>query len=104
MESLNSHTLKEIGFMVYTNYVVRNTYASASQYFQHILTETDIVDFRDKKDRYLYLPTFYQVLTDLKQAGEIVESEPWLFVRRDYMERHGIGEKQIEDLNKGAAE
>lgn len=100
MESLNSHTLKEIGFMVYTNYVVRNTYASASQYFQHILTETDIVDFRDKKDRYLYLPTFYQVLTDLKQAGEIVESEPWLFVRRDYMERHGIGEKQIEDFTE----
>lgn len=40
------------------------------------------------------------MLTDLKQAGEIVESEPWLFVRRDYMERHGIGEKQIEDFTE----
>ena len=100
MESLKSHTLKEIGFLVYTNYVVRNTYASASQYFQHILTETDIVDFRDKKDRYLYLPTFYQVLTDLKRAGEIVESEPWVFVRRSYLENHGMGREQIHEFTE----
>ena len=45
-ERLTPYALKTIGFHVYTDYIVRDTYASAVEYFRSVLTSRDVLDMR----------------------------------------------------------
>ena len=43
---INSFTLKNLGFHVYTDYIVSNRFSNASDYFYRLLTENDLIDMR----------------------------------------------------------
>ncbi len=95
---LNTFTLSELGFLTYSNYVIRNTYSSAAAYFKHLISGK-CVDLRDKS--YLTsIGTFYSLMMRERGAFQIVEVEPLMYVNIDYLNEQGITKEQLYDFWK----
>lgn len=77
---INSYSLKTLGFLVYSGYVVRNTYSSAREYFIKLLTENDIVDLREFNPDLMYRSSFTVLMYNLRAEREIVE-----FAQKQYI-------------------
>lgn len=93
--SINGHTLRQLGFLPYQDYVVSNRYKNAVDYFRNLLQQ-DVADFRDV--HYFYnISTFYSALVRQKERFEIVEVEPMIYYSRRNLQKLGI---HIEDFPK----
>lgn len=85
--NLNPYTLKTLGFHVYpsyTGYIVRNTYTGATDYFNFLLSQTDIVDIRQFDSSIRRIATYDSELRRLREGHEIVEFSPlqYIHIRR----------------------
>ena len=93
---LNQIALKEIGFLPYSNYVIRNTYTSAADYFRHILQQP-IFDIRDQA-YLLSVETFYSLMRKERNNFNIVEAEPLVYNSMEYLNQKGITKDQFYDF------
>ena len=93
---LNPFTLKEIGFLSYTNYIVRNTYNSAVDYFRHILRQPE-ADLRDRA-YLLTINTFYSQVMKARSEFKIVEVEPLVYDSMEYLQEKGITKEQFYEF------
>lgn len=93
---LNPYTMKGLGFKVYSNYVIRDTFNSATEYFNFILTSSDIVDVRlfpkELKETTAYTAQLYK----LKAEYEIIEFMPNKYVNIRRLEEHGITKDMLQ--------
>lgn len=96
-EQINPYTLKTLGFNVFSGYVVRKTFASASDYFHQILTEKPIIDGRTLDARYYDYSAFTGELAALKQSWEIVEFAPKQYINISRLNENGITVEQLKD-------
>jgi hypothetical protein len=87
---INSYTLKSMGFMVYSSYVIKNSFANAKDYFNYILTVKDIVDISDFSSTLTAQLSFSSELSNLKSRYEIIELEPKRYINRRWLENSGI--------------
>lgn len=94
---INPYTLKTLGFRVYSGYIVRNTYSSASDYFNHILTEQDVIDTRDYPKSIQSMVTFNGEMRRLRQEREIVEFAPGQYINIRKLEQFGVTKEVMED-------
>lgn len=93
--SINGHTLRQLGFLPYQDYVVSNRYKGTIDYFRKLLQQ-DVADLRDKHYLYNY-GTFYAELTREKKAFKIVEVEPMVYYSSQHIGSLGI---HVEDFSK----
>ena len=80
---LNPYTLKMLGFHVYpgySGYIVKNTYAGATDFFNAILTGEDLVDMRDHDPAIRSLATYDSEHRRLRSIYEIVEYAPLQYI------------------------
>ncbi len=78
----------QIGFISHGKYAVRNTYKSASDFFEQLFDES-VVDVRDKSE--YSLSSSYSLLRQkLQEEYRIVEVEPQVFYNIRYLNELGI--------------
>lgn len=100
---LNSYTLKTLGYHVYpgyAGYIVKNTYSSATAYFNSILTKDDIVDIREYNPALRGIATYDSEHRRLRQNYEIVEFAPLQFINIRRLNEVGIQKEDLEDYCK----
>ena len=93
---INSYTLKNMGFRVYSSYVIRNNYTNAAEYFRHILTVEDIVDTRNFSTTLTSQISYTSELYSLKNRYEIIEYKPLRYINHRRLNNLGIS---VCDLN-----
>lgn len=96
---LNSYALKELGFRIYTDYVVSRRFPSATAYFRQMLLGdgTGYSDMREASRRYTGIVAYSSELYNMKANREIVEFEPSQFVSAALLEKSGISAKHLDD-------
>lgn len=96
---INSFNLKQLGFRIYTGYVVSSRFAGVSDYFNHLLTTPDLVDIRPiiKREGELAGNAFWRDLAELKAKREIVEYLPNQFINLRRLTANGITVADLED-------
>lgn len=103
---LNPYTLKALGFHVYpgyTGYIVRNTYAGATDYFHSILTQDDIVDMRQFDSSIRKIATYDSELYRLRRGYEIVEFSPLQYINIRRLKRVGIEKEALRSYCQAVA-
>ena len=89
--NINSYTLKTLGFRVFTDYIVKNTYASASEYFRSLLLSDDVVDARLFDRGVTSVVAYSSELYDLRGKYQIVEFSPLQYINIRRLNQNGIG-------------
>ena len=102
-EQINPYTLKTLGFNVYSGYVIRKTYSSATSYFNHILTSEPVVDGRIIDKRFYDYSAFTQELTRLKDNLEIIEFAPKQYIHISRLNENGITVEQLQDYGNSVS-
>lgn len=87
IEHLNPRTYKELGFKVFTNYVIKDKYQSAEKYFRFLFTKNDIVDLGEFDSRLIYVQSANQALDNLKANYDILETEHKKYISYSYLLR-----------------
>lgn len=75
LSHLNPRTYKELGFRVYAGYLVRDTYASADEYFEKEFTKSDMLDLTNYDARLIYIQISNTVLERLRSNYDLIEYE-----------------------------
>lgn len=81
LSRINSFTLRKLGFRVYTNYIVSNSYQNAQDYFTKCLLAKDTFDFSKIENRLKNVSNFMTVLDDLKHKFVLLEFEDAKFIK-----------------------
>lgn len=74
-EKVNPYTLKTMGFLVYVDYVIKNTYPNGEEYFKALLLKNDITDLDMFDRRFKYNQSFECVLEGMRIHCDILEFE-----------------------------
>ncbi len=93
----NIFTLKSIGFNIYVNYVVRNTYKTASEYFYKLLTNKEIFDTRYFANGIKTIQAYYSLLYELQNDYKIIEFSENKYLNIKVLEKNNINIKDIEN-------
>ena len=103
-ERLTPYALKTIGFHVYTDYIIRDIYASAAEYFRSVLTSGDVLDMRGSGKELQRVVAYNSELYSLRAAYKIVEFSPLQYVSIKRLTEHGVTEQTLraycEDVAK----
>ena len=75
VEKINPYNLKTMGFLVFVNYVIRNTYRTSDEYFRTLLLSKDVTDLALLDRRIIYNQAFQMVIEDLRTQFSILEFE-----------------------------
>ena len=95
--NINPYTLKTLGFRVYSGYIIKNNFASATEYFNYILTKDDIVDMRELLPSVKNIVAYTSELYYLKAKREIVEFATGQYVNIRRLNMLGVTVSDIED-------
>ena len=95
-EEINPYSLKALGFVVYSNYVVRH-YPSAGAYFTYLLTKEDVYDISPLQQRYGSIVMFTQTYAELLKAHRLFRFEKNQVISARRLERLNVTEELIED-------
>ena len=100
---INPYTLKTLDFRVYSGYVVRNTYASAADYFRSLLTVDDVVDARNIRKSIQCLVAYSSELYKLRAIYEIVEFSPLQYINIRRLNEVGVTKEQLKSYCNSVA-
>ncbi len=92
---VNPYNLKNMGFQVFSNYVLQN-YPSVGAYFEHLLTDGDIVDISSYRKRFTYIQSFSAKTMQLKRERKVIEFEPNKFISMRRLEARGVRCEMIQ--------
>lgn len=100
---INSYTLKTLDFRVYSGYVVKSTYVTASDYFRYLLTNDDIVDARNFSRSIQNIVAYTSELYRLRAEYEIVEFSPLQYINIRRLNAVGVTIDQLTDYRNAVA-
>ena len=97
LETINPYNLKNMGFNVLSRYVLQN-YPSLDAYFNHILTEKELVDITEYRKKYCYIQMWSTKLMRLKNSYDIIEFEPNQIVQFRRLEKAGVTKQMLKEF------
>ena len=100
---LNSYSITNLGFHIYSNYAVSNKYNSAVEYFRHLLLDEDIVDISHFKKGVLSIITFMSQLYTLREDLEIIEFAPQKYIHIRKLNQAGIHKDDLREFCEDVA-
>lgn len=100
---LNSYSITNLGFHIYSNYVVSNKYHSAVEYFRYLLLDEDIVDISHFKKGVLSTITFMSQLYKLREDLEIIEFAPQKYIHIRKLNQAGIHKDDLREFCEDVA-
>ena len=99
-EEINPYNLKEMGFIVYSSYVVKN-HPSIDAYCTDLLTSEDITDINEYRNRLSGVQLFSAKLMTLKRSLEVIEFSRNKLINIRKLEQSGVTKQMIhEDCNR----
>lgn len=104
--NLNPYTLKTLGFHVYpgyTGYIVSDAYAGATDYFNALLTQTDVVDMRQFDSSIRRIATYDSEIRRLRADYEIVEFSPLQYIHIRRLNSAGIAKDDLRSYCQAVA-
>lgn len=101
---INSYNLKRLDFRVYSGYVIKNKYASASDYFRYLLTHSDIVDANNFIKSMQGIFAYNSELYRLKSEYEIVEFAKFNYINIRRLNEVGITKEDLKNYCKDVAD
>ena len=101
---INPYTLKALDFRVYSGYVVKNTYATAADYFRYLLTTDDIVDARNISKSIQSVVAYSSELYKLRADYEIVEFSPLQYINIRRLNAVGVTTEHFENYCKAVSD
>lgn len=87
---LNPYSIKSLGFKVYTKFAIRDTFSSAAEYFNSLLTSEDIVNLEMIPPIVKGIISYTSQLYKLKAGFDIIEFMPNQIISFDRLARKGI--------------
>ncbi len=87
---LNPFTIKSLGFKVYSNYIIKDIYISATDYFNRILTNDDITNLDNFPAGINNIIAYTSSLYKLKSDYEIIEFLPNKYINFRRLEQFGV--------------
>ena len=81
VEKINHYTLHQLGFHVFSGYVMRLTYRNAQEYFRAILLKGDITDANLFPQEYSYIQTYSSTLSSLLENRDLIEFLPKKYIK-----------------------
>lgn len=96
-ELITSYNLKQIGYNLYMNYVIKNSYPTAAAYFRHIITKGDIVNLKDFHHGILTTNSFTSEMYDMRQNRIVTEFEPRRLINIRRLNAVGVTIATLED-------
>ena len=94
---INPYSLKSLGYHVFSGYIVSKRYSSASDYFDHLLTDSDITDLQEIDPRISILSAYLSELSALRKAKVIIEFEPHRLIHIRRLEAGGVTKEKLAD-------
>ena len=95
-EEINSYNLKNMGFQVYSRYVVQN-HPTLEEYFIDLLTREDIVDLTEYRKRFVYIQLFSQKLMELKKSLQVIEFDKNVIINIRKLKQEGVTLEMIQE-------
>lgn len=93
---LSTYNLKKMGFLVGSSYVIQN-YPTAEAYFEHLLTNDDVIDVAPISKRYTGLTTYSAYLAEIKHDMRIIEFEPYQYINIRRLEKLGFTKEKLRE-------
>lgn len=84
IDHMNPRSYKELGFKVFTNYLVRNTYMSADDYFTKLFTRDTLLDMNKFDSRLIYVQSANQALDTLRANYDMLEYEDKKYISYEH--------------------
>ncbi len=102
VDAINAMTMKKLGFKVFSEYVIRDTYPSADAFFTELLTKNSQIDVSKLKPGVRSVQAFYVSLYNLRDELELIEIEKDHFVRFDYFSERVVEctKEDLRDIGK----
>lgn len=94
---INSYNLKQLGFQLYSSYIIKDTYAHFSDYFDTIVLVDDLVDVTNLKKRF-FVSTFGAYMQKLKSKRRMIEYLPNKFINIRFLQKIGVDKEEFEDF------
>lgn len=92
---LNPFSMKSLGFKVYSSYVVRDKYSSATEYFNYILTKNDITDVSKLLSNVKQTIAYTSCLYKLKSTYDIIEFSLDTYISSNKLYDNGITKEML---------
>ena len=80
VDRINPRTLKELHFKVYVDYIIRDTFSSAYDYFYTLFSSKDVFTIEQYDKRLSCVQTANQAIEDLRSSYDILEYEDMKFI------------------------
>lgn len=84
IELLNSVNIQELGFRMYSQYVIRNTFITADAYFGYLLKRAPLFSLDDFVPGMRSVQAFRNALNDLRDSLDVIEISKDKFVSYSY--------------------
>lgn len=84
LSHVNARTMKELGYRVYTNYIVSGKYSSADEYFTKLIMKNPVVDLNQWDARISYIQQAWVALDTLRYQYDVLEFEDKKYIRYDH--------------------
>lgn len=83
-DAINAMNLKRLGFRVYSQYIIRNTYSSADSYFSNVLFGRDTIDLDSLKVGMRSIQSFHACLNGYRDALDLIEIDKNIFMKFEF--------------------
>lgn len=97
LECINPRSLKSMGFIVYSGYVVKN-HPTAESYFRDILTKDDVFNIEPYRQRYGTITMYTQLVGELRSNYEILMFDNDQYINFRRLAKAGVSKQTIEDF------
>jgi hypothetical protein len=96
---INPKTLRKLGFIVLSDYVVASKYGSAENYFRTLIQKQEIIDCASLDKNLTSLSSFGNLISTMTSNLDILEIEPRKFITLDAFQRYyaPISKQEILD-------
>lgn len=99
MDYINPHTLKDLGFHVFSKYLVKDSFLNARDYFNYLLTKDSTINLDMLDPRITKIQTFYLILQEHKRNYELLEYEEGKYYNISYLQGMDITKKNLTDYS-----
>lgn len=97
---INPRALKQLGFRVFGEYIIKEKFSSAADYFRFCLITDDIVDLNQLPKGTKQLIAFYVELYKFRSTYDIIEYEPSQYINIRKLEKAEITKSDLYDYCK----
>ena len=81
VEKINHYTLHQLGFHVFSGYVIRLTYRNAQEYFRAILSDGDIINANLFPQDFIFIQAYSSTLASLLESRDLIEFLPKKYIK-----------------------